>query len=93
MDDRELVRAYRDQVEAVLDIAEGLLTDAERDAVRLLVKRRRESDVELHQTLAPRVREIAEQLITQLEAAERDLARDDVLRLERLIQDWLDVGL
>jgi hypothetical protein len=93
MDDRELVRAYRDQVEALLDIAEGLLSEAERDAVRLLVKRRRESDVELHQTLAPRVREIAEQLITQLEAAERELARDDVLRLERLIQDWLDVGL
>jgi hypothetical protein len=93
MDDRELVRAYRDQVEAVLDIAEGLLSEAERDAVRQLVKRRRERDVELHQTLAPRVREIAEQLITQLEAAERELGHDDVLRLERLVQDWLDVGL
>ena len=32
MDDRELVRAYRDQVEAVLDVAQGLLR--EREAMR-----------------------------------------------------------
>jgi hypothetical protein len=93
MDDRELVRAYRDQVEALLDIAQGLLSDVERDAVRLLVRRRHDGDVELHHALAPRVREIADDLVGQLEAAERQLAHDDVLRLERLIQDWLDVGL
>ena len=93
MEDRELVRAYRDQVEAVLDVAQGLLSDAERDAVRLAVRRRREADVELHQALSPRVREIADQLIAQLEGAEREVPHDDVLRLERLIQDWLDVGL
>lgn len=93
MDDRELVRAYRDQVEALLDVAQGLLSDTERDAVRLLVKRRHEGDVELHQAIAPRVQEISDDLIVQLEAAERQLARDDVQRLERLIQDWLDVGL
>jgi hypothetical protein len=93
MDDRELVRAYRDQVEALLDIAQGLLSDVERDAVRLLVRLRHDGDVELHHALAPRVREIADDLVGQLEAAERQLAHDDVLRLERLIQDWLDVGL
>jgi hypothetical protein len=93
MDDRELVRAYRDQVEAVLDVAQGLLSDTERDGVRLLVKRRHDADVELHQAVAPRVREIGDELIAQLEAAERELSRDDVLRLERLIQDWLDVGI
>jgi hypothetical protein len=92
MDERELVRAFRDQVEAVLDLAGGLLGDDERDLVRLLVRRRHESDVELHQTLAPRAREFADRLIAQLEAAERELPHDDVLRLERLIQDWLDVG-
>ena len=93
MDDRELVRAYRDQVEALLDVAQGLLSDVERDAVRLLVRRRRNSDVELHHALAPRAREIADELVAQLEAAGRDLEREDVSRLERLIQDWLDVGL
>ena len=93
MGDRELVRAYRDQVEAVLDVAQGLLSEPERDAVRLLVKRRREAEVELHQVVSPRVQEIGDDLITQLEAADRQLSHDDVLRLERLIQDWLDVGL
>lgn len=93
MDDRELVRAYRDQVEALLDVAQGLLSDPERDAVRLLVKRRHEADVELHQVLSPRVQQIGDDLIAQLEAADRQLSRDDVMRLERLIQDWLDVGL
>ena len=74
-------------------MAQGLLGERERDAVRLLVKRRRDADVELHEALSPRVREIADELVAQLEAAERGLAPDDVLRLERLIQDWLDVGL
>jgi hypothetical protein len=93
MDDRELVRAYRDQVEALLDVAQGLLSDVERDDVRLAVRRRHDGDVELHQALAPRAREIADELVAQLEAAERELEREHVSRLERLIQDWLDVGL
>jgi hypothetical protein len=91
--DESLVRAYRDEIESLLDVARGLLSDVELDGLRLAIKGRRAEDVELHAVLTPRVQELRDRLVAQLEDADRELPPADVARLERLIQDWLDVGL
>jgi hypothetical protein len=84
--------AYRQQIESLLANTEQLLTESERDSLRMALAGARKNGVPLMLAspgLMPRGINLGDRILAQLEKADQELAPHQVNDLERLIEERL----
>ena len=84
--------AYRQQIESLLQNTEQLLTESERDSLRMAIAGARKEGISLMMAspgLMPRGINLGDRILAQLASADDELSPQEVGQLELLIEETL----
>jgi hypothetical protein len=84
--------AYRQQIESLLQNTEQLLTESERDSLRMAIAGARKEGISLMMAspgLMPRGINLGDRILAQLASADEELSPQEVGQLELLIEETL----